>query len=83
MPTTDAFRPRKLRTLKIRKRHGIRKPLEIQSAGFETLLRNHDIRDAEGSSRHQRRCQAEADELVQVSIDGGINFLIRQIITRG
>ena len=58
------------------KRHGIRDARQYRSPGFETLLRNHDIRGRQGALQGLGAVgQAGADELVKTSIDGGINFL--------
>jgi hypothetical protein len=61
--------------LKNGKHYGIRNARQYRSAGFETLLRNHDIRERERALQgDQLRWPGRADELVKTSIDGGINF---------
>jgi aryl-alcohol dehydrogenase-like predicted oxidoreductase len=61
--------------LKKGKHYGIRNARQYRSAGFETLLRNHDIRERERALQgDQLRWPGRADELVKTSIDGGINF---------
>jgi hypothetical protein len=55
--------------------HGIRNARHYGTSGFDPLLRNHDIWDGRGIFKAISSVgQAEADELVKTSIEGGINF---------
>ena len=64
MLTTNTLRLRRLRTHKKGKHHEIRNARQYRSPGFETLLRNHDIRGRRGMFKAISFVgQAEADEV--------------------
>jgi hypothetical protein len=74
MPTTNIFPAIEASGSKERKTLRDMQRSAYRSAGFETLLRNHGIRDGRGLFKAISG-RSGAEELVKTSMDGFISFL--------